>query len=236
MLGMKWRVWEEKVILLMRIRNHDQDTLCRQIYEEGKSKGWPGLANEVTDICNRINIPDVNETFVPKSVVKKAIRNHHYKELKEEIASMKKLDPIKDEDFRNTQSYFTDKSIENGRMSFRIRCQMVDNIPRNFKNKYRKEKKKLICRHCDMETIMTQSHCLDCPGWSTIREDLDLTKIDDLVKFFRRLLSERARSDKEDGLQLNRLHCTTPYSGGHLGKVEGATKYASLYLDNCAFE
>ena len=147
MLGMKWRVWEQKVLLLMRIRNHDQDTLCRQIYEEGNSKGWPGLANEVSDICSTIDIPDVNEISVPKSVLKKAIMNHHYGELKKEIASMKKLDPIKDEDFRETQSYFMDKSIENGRMAFRIRCQMVDNIPGNFKNKYRKEKEK--CRHCD---------------------------------------------------------------------------------------
>ena len=90
---------------------------------------------------------------------------------------------------------------------------MVDNIPGNFKNKYRKEKEKLKCRHCDMDTVMTQSHCMDCPAWSTIREDLDLTKIDDLVKFFRRLLSERTKSDNEDG-----PHCTTPTPGGHLGK------------------
>ena len=130
----------------MRIRNHDQDTLCRQIYEEGNSKGWPGLANEVSDICSTIDIPDVNEISVPKSVLKKAIMNHHYGELKKEIASMKKLDLIKEDEFRETQSYFRDKSIENGRMAFRIRCQMVDNIPGNFKNKYRKEKEKLKCR------------------------------------------------------------------------------------------
>ena len=64
---------------------------------------------------------------------------------------------------------------------------------------------------------MTQSHCMDCPAWSTIREYLDLTKIDDLVKFFRRLLSERTKSDNDDGLQLNWLHYTTPTPGGHLG-------------------
>ena len=212
----------------MRLRNHDPDTLCRQIYEEGKSKGWPGLAEEVSDICNTIDIPDANDTFVQKSVLKKAITHHHYGEMKKEISRMKKLDPIKDEDFKGTQSYFNDKSIENGRMAFRIRCQMVDKIPGNFKNKYRKETDKLKCNHCDMDTIMTQSHCMDCPAWSTIREDLDMTKIDDLVKFFRRLLSERARFDKDDGLQLNGPHCTTPSPGGHLGISEGATNYTSL--------
>jgi hypothetical protein len=42
-------------------------------------------------------------------------------------------------------------------------------------------------------------------------------RIEDLVKFFRSLLSERSKSEKEDGLQRNRPHCTTPAPGGHLG-------------------
>ena len=54
---------------------------------------------------------------------------------------MKKIDPIKDEDFRETQSYFRDKSIENGRMAFRMHCQIVDNIPGNFKRKEKRERK-----------------------------------------------------------------------------------------------
>ena len=30
MLGMKWRIWEAKILLLMRIRNHETNTLCRK--------------------------------------------------------------------------------------------------------------------------------------------------------------------------------------------------------------
>ena len=76
MLGMKWRVWQEKVLLLIRIRNHDDETLCKQIYEEGKAKGWPGLGKEVSEICKAINIPDVNNEGVPKAAVKEMIFNH----------------------------------------------------------------------------------------------------------------------------------------------------------------
>ena len=32
MLGMKWRIWQEKILLLMRIKKYDVNTLCRQIY------------------------------------------------------------------------------------------------------------------------------------------------------------------------------------------------------------
>ena len=136
---MKWRIWESKIFLLIRIMKHETDTLCRQIYEEGKSRGWPGLGQEVTDICSILNIPDVNSTFVSKSVIQEAIFNHHYAEMKAEIDKMKKLEPIKGEDFRKTQEYFLDKSIENGRMSFHIRTQMLKEIPGNFKNKFRND-------------------------------------------------------------------------------------------------
>ena len=161
MLGIKWRVWEEKISLLMRRKNHSEDTLCRQIYEEGKSKGWPGLYQEVKEICEIINIPDVNEVCVPKAVIKRAVFEHHQQEMKAEVMSKKKLDQIKNDDFSQVQDYFKNKSIENARMSFKLRCQMLENILGNFKNKY----KKLKCQHCSLGEVMTQSHCLECNAW-----------------------------------------------------------------------
>ena len=50
------------------------------------------------------------------------------------------LDKIKHEDFRDAQQYLKDKSIENGRVSFKIRSQMLENMPGNFKNKFRYQK------------------------------------------------------------------------------------------------
>ena len=202
-----------KIFLLMRIRNHSEDTLCRQIYEEGKSKGWPGLGQEVKEICEIINIPDVNEVSLPKTVIKKAVFDHHYTEMKAEVMSMKKLDQIKNDDLSQVQGYFENKSIENARMSFKLRSQMLENIPGNFKNKYKKDEEKLKCQHCDLSEVMTQSHCVQYTAWIDLKKDLDLTKIDDLVKFFQRLLLERAKAKDEDGLQ-NRPHCTTPVTGG----------------------
>ena len=194
-LGIKWRVWQEKIFLVSRIRKHEEDTLCRQIYEECKSKGWPGLGQEVSNICSIINIPDVNEQIVSKREVQEAIFNHHYSEMKQEINKMKKLEPIKNEDFTEVQNYFLDKSIENGRMSFKIRSQMLENIPGNFKNKFRLDKEKLKCQYCKSDQVMTQSHCLECTAWKDIKKDLDLTKIEDLVKFFKEMLSKREEND-----------------------------------------
>ena len=111
MLGMKWRLWQEKIFLIMRIRSHEEDTLCRLIYEEGKKKGWPGLGKEVANICQELNIPDVNNESVSKVTIKEAIFNHHYAAMKEEMDGMTKMEPVKNDDFREKQEYFNSKSI-----------------------------------------------------------------------------------------------------------------------------
>lgn len=58
---MKWRIWQDKILLLMRIKNHDNDALCRQAYEEGERMSWPGLAQEVSAIFEELGIADVND-------------------------------------------------------------------------------------------------------------------------------------------------------------------------------
>ena len=43
---------------------------------------WPGLWREVTEICNEIGIPDVNDEVVSKTDIKTAIVNHHMNDMK----------------------------------------------------------------------------------------------------------------------------------------------------------
>ena len=193
MLGMKWRVWLEKISLMIRVKNHEKGTLCRDIYEECKRNGWPGLGREVSDICQELGIPDVNEVVVSKQEIKEAIYKHHYSDMTDIVQKQTKLENIKNDDFHEVQNYFKDKSVERARMAFKIRSQMVPKIPGNFKNKYRVRggtSEGLTCPYCAQDDIMTQGHCTSCPGWTQLRDGLDMTKIDDLVVFFRKLLVE----------------------------------------------
>ena len=196
-MGMKWRIWQEKLLLLTRIKSHDTDTLCRQVYEEGRANGWPGLGREVTQICEELGIPDINDVSLTKLELKRAIFGHHYKDLKKELDKSSKLNSIKHEDFRKVQAYFGDKSVEKSRMAFRIRCHMVPDIPGNFKEKYKKKGEEgLNCTYCEDRQVMTQSHCTVCPAWEELRRGLDLSSISDLTIFFRRLLEERTKLDR----------------------------------------
>jgi hypothetical protein len=71
------------------------------------------------------------------------------------------------------QPFFDDlmiKSVDNGRMAFRIRSQLVKDFPGKCKNRMRgTENYSLACQDCGGEETMTQSHGLACPaqqGWS----------------------------------------------------------------------
>ena len=193
------------MLLLKRIQMQNTGCLAKQMYEESMDKGWPGLGKEVRDICSELGLSDLNSSEVTKEEIKEAIKHHHYKDMKAELDKSKKLSDIKHEDFSKVQNYFNGKSVEDTRMAFRVRSQLVPKIPCNFKNKYKKSASGLTCIYCKENVDMSQSHCLQCEAWGDIRRDLDLTSIEDMVAFFRRMLKEMA-SIEEGG-----KHCTTPY-------------------------
>ena len=93
-------------------------------------------------------------------------------------------------------------------MAFKIRSKMIKEIPANFKNKYKEEDQ--VCKYCDENKLLNQSHCVLCPAWEQQREGLDLTKIEDLVIFFREMLSEMDKLEKRKKMGPPGLQGTTP--------------------------
>ena len=92
------------------------------------------------------------------------------------------------------------KSVSIGRMAFKIRYKMLTYISANFKDKFKSKKydyEGLICGYCNEEEIMDQAHCLQCVKWMDLRDGLDLSNIEDLVKFFSRMLLEKGKIDAE---------------------------------------
>ena len=56
------RVMMEKTMLVLYIRNLEEHTLARRIYEEPKKYDWPGSAKETKLICQDLGMEDVNIT------------------------------------------------------------------------------------------------------------------------------------------------------------------------------
>ena len=85
---MKMRIFKEKLMMTVHIRNLDENTLASKIYKEQREKGWPGLAREGKEICQELEIEDVNETQMGKNdfkrLVSNAIKIKHEKMLREQ--------------------------------------------------------------------------------------------------------------------------------------------------------
>ena len=131
--AIKWRIWEEKCLLLIRIQNLEEGSLALKVYEEAEKQGWPGLGRDVRNICNEIKIPNINLHKICKKDVQKAISKSHFEDMMTQFESSSKLQDIKNSNFSEMQSYFNDKNLENSRMKFKIRTKMLQKYQEIFK-------------------------------------------------------------------------------------------------------
>ena len=88
---MQHRKWQHKLLLIKCIKCQDILTLSRRIFEEQKTSNLPGLSREVKDICVQLNIPDMNENAISEADIKRAILDHHDRQLVNEIGKSKKV-------------------------------------------------------------------------------------------------------------------------------------------------
>ena len=180
----------------------EKTVLARQVYERQLKLGLPGLAREVTDICEAISIPDMNYNNVEKDKVEEHIFYNHYKDMKEIMKKSKKMEKIQHENFTVEQQYMNSKSVESSRTQLRIRLEMLETFKDNYRTKYRtlgrgEEDRDpgLLCGDCG-ESRDSQSHCLLCPAWQEARDRLDLSCISDMVIFYQRVLKGRDQKEK----------------------------------------
>ena len=84
-LDMSLRVYREKILFVLYLRNLDEDTFASKVYKEQKVKKWPGLAAETLKICQMLHIEDCNETmqnmFSYKQVLFKALYHKNEEKL-----------------------------------------------------------------------------------------------------------------------------------------------------------
>ena len=195
-IKMKQRIWNSKLLMARKILSQER-SLAKEIYTEQLQHDWPGLAQEVKEICDKIGVNNINEEDVSKDEIEEGIYYNHYKEMKLEISGYKKLEAIKNDDFSELPDYMNEKSLENARMAFRIKAGMVNRIKMNYKGSY---KQNLKCEKCEIGENETQCHAMICSGWAEQREGLDLERMSDMVIFFRRLLEEKGGKKTTDGL------------------------------------
>ena len=119
------------------------------------------------------------------------------KELKEQMAKLKKLQLIQHEDFREKQTYMLGKSLEDARLEFLWRTNMLDNRA-NMGHRYSSK----TCPHCmdgrEDGAIESSLHWLSCEAYSELRVGLDPElNVDHRVVYLRRVQLHRVELERE---------------------------------------
>ena len=151
LLGMRWRLWQEKILLVMAIWEQEESCLAREVLTEQVRLGWPGLGAEVRAICLDIGIEYVRQEKVriDKEEVKEAIRLNHLKYLKEAMQG-EKLRTMAMKYMREIRPY-TKYHVGECRMAFRLGTYQFE-CRANMPTRYGRD---LRCRAC----------CLQAGGW-----------------------------------------------------------------------
>ena len=174
----------EKCLLLNRIKCLSEEFLVKEVYNTAMENGWPGLHREVNEICEELMINDLNYNGYSKKELDQIFKLKQKEYIYSEIDKSKKLHNLKFDNFDSFADYFKNKNIKDVRNKFRIRTNMVKNIPTNFRNLHKYDQTKLLCEYCPCE--LTQQHLVECPSRVDLREDLDLMKLDDVLVYIKR--------------------------------------------------
>ena len=136
---MSLRIKKEKCLLLNRIKCLSNEFLVNEVFNTAMVNNWPGLQSEVKEICEELDITDLNGNCYRKKELDQIFNLKQKEYIYNEIEKSKKLADLKFDNFDSFAEYFKDKNIEDVRNKFRIRTNMVKNIPTNFRNLYKQE-------------------------------------------------------------------------------------------------
>ena len=200
--SMKLRIWKKKVMMIHHLKNLSDSALAKQVWREQMQQNWPGLAREVSKICDELGIENVNHSQSGrqelKTLVNNACRTRNQSELKEKMDGMSKMEGLINQDC-NAKPYLESKSLNDVRDTFRLRTRVIDGmawvidgIRGNFRNMYPGNKGN--CEGCGKE-LETQAHVVDCAEFADFREGLDMSKESDMVKFFKGVLERRRENE-----------------------------------------
>ena len=124
-LNIEHRIMQEKICLVTRIMfcNSEEESYARYILKEQLRQGWPGLAQEVVNICKNIGLPNACLEYIHRKEISEAILISHLRVLKEEY-KMEKLKHLRNTDIQYRQEYMMMSSLEYARVEFKYRTNM----------------------------------------------------------------------------------------------------------------
>ena len=191
--SMLLRVWQQKILLVHHIRSLENTSLAKMMYVEQVENNWPGLAKETEELCEKLEVEDVNITSKTKTVYAKELKRACLKRedtmMKRECSDMKKMKKIVSEDW-GIKEYVKTGTLWSVRKTWEARAFML-HVAGNYSHNKRYEATGWQCQACVLQVREDQDHLSLCQGYADLRQGLDLDTDDDLVEFLRQVMARR---------------------------------------------
>ena len=200
-LDMGLQVDREKLMLALHCRRLGEDALAGQVYSEQQAQGWPGLAMEAREICEKLKIESCDTTSLSsgqyRKYVTQACHEANEERLREKSVGKQKCEKILEEDYEN-KSYIGEERIENVRNIYRTRFGLMP-FAANYSHSRKFEKTHFMCRCEQAREDERHVTSRDCPVYADIREQF--LELDDDKKVMEYFVMVLARRDELDSLK-----------------------------------
>ena len=193
--SMESRIWREKIMLVYHISHMEDGALAKEMMEEQVTNKWPGLVEEVNEMCASMRIEDPKTTEVGKraysKIVKEACRWKDEAFMKEEMERMKdkKMRTMVSQNL-DLKEYVKNGTLFSARRTWEIRSHMLD-VAGNYPGHSKYKATSWLCQACDLEVREDQEHLTVCEGYQDLRGDANLGNEGELVKFFNSVMERR---------------------------------------------
>ena len=200
----KYRILQNKLLLLHHIATLTEDSLARQVYEVQKNLNLPGLLQECNNFLVNAEVIDVGKYTQTewKRLVNAKINEMNRDDI---LNQMKK--PYKKISYEEhvheklqLQPYLESLHISDARLRFKLKTGMTPTVRMNFPSDPEFSRKLWTCPGCSEEKSGhdqvvgyrdTQTHILSCEGYADLREHKDLTCDKELVNYFSLVIKKR---------------------------------------------
>ena len=122
-------------MLLLHVRRLDEGSLARKVYLEQVSNKWPGLAQEVENICQELDVQSPAKTTMSNKVYRSelvlACQKKNEELIKEECEGKTKCQRILNEKY-GRKSYIDNEQITIVRDTYKARFGLFD-FAKNYK-------------------------------------------------------------------------------------------------------
>ena len=208
------RVWKEKILLVLHLRQLDEESLASRVYKEQLANKWPGLAEEVEKICKQLGVESANSCRLDiksyKKMITEACHKKNEERIRENTNNSIKCERIKKEEY-GRKKYLKETNINYVRELFKARFGLKE-FAGNFPNSTKFKKSDWMCK-CKLQKEK-EDHIKEgnCEAYKDLRQKYDnLDNDNDLLQYFNEVLERRERLEEEEA-RAGRDSC--PLAGG----------------------